>query len=33
MTEIEIKEFINQFISLYNEIEFDTRFIPSSNSV
>ena len=31
MTEIEIKEFINQFISLYNEIEFDTRFIPSSN--
>ena len=33
MTEIEICEFINRFISLYNEIEFDKKFIPPSDPI
>lgn len=31
MTEIEINEFIGSFISLYNEIESDTKFIPPAD--
>lgn len=33
MTEIEINEFIDRFISLYNEIGFDTKFIPPPDPV